>query len=88
MVGSGTAAFEQAYAPACVGGGRGDCGFKLRPANVVGTGAGDEQTAGAQHLEGAQVQLLVAAQGTFYGSLCFGERRRIKHDGTKSLACI
>ena len=53
---------------------------------MMRAGAGDEQAAGAQHLERAQVQLLVAAQRAFNGALGFGEGRRVENDGVERLA--
>ena len=86
MVGRGAAALKQAHAPRCVGGSGGDCAFKIGPANMMRAGAGDEQAAGAQHFERAQIQFLVAAQRALNGALGFGEGRRVENDGVEFLA--
>src|SRR5208283_525618 len=54
---------------------------EVRCADVEGTGAGDENPSGAQHLQGAQVELLVTAQGFLEVALGLGEGRRIENDG-------
>jgi hypothetical protein len=81
VVGSGAGAFNETYATACVAG----CGcydfLKLSKRHVVGAGARDEGTAGAEHLEGAQVELFVAAHGAFGGPAGFGKGRWVEHDG-------
>ena len=45
-----------------IAGGVGDYLMEGRRADVVGAGAGDEDAAGAEQLEGAEVQFLVAAE--------------------------
>jgi len=76
----GTAAFEQGDAAVGVNGGRGDDGFEFGEADVVGAGAGDEQSAGAEHFEGAEVELFIAAECALDGALAFGEGGRIDDD--------
>src|SRR5580698_7899064 len=86
MVGRGAVALEKAHAAAGIGGSRGDRGFEIGPANMVRAGAGDEQTAVVEHAQGAQVELLVAAQRAFDGTFGLGERRRVENDGVEALA--
>ena len=54
---------------------------KLAFADVEGARAGDQDAAGPQHLQGAEVQLFVAAQGGGHGAPGLGEGGRIEHDG-------
>src|SRR5208282_539961 len=49
--------------------------------DVVGAGAGDQDAAGSKHLQGAQVELLVAAQGGIEVALALGEGRGVEDDG-------
>ena len=83
MVESGATALEEAHAARGIGSGRGHGRFEIGPADVMRAGAGDEQTAGAQHFERAKVQLLVTAQRALDGAFSFCEGRRIKNDGVK-----
>jgi hypothetical protein len=67
----------------------GSCGEhfqELRLANVVGTGAGDEDSTGAKHFEGAEVEFLVAAEGGIEVALRLGEGGRIENDRVITLA--
>ena len=48
---------------------------------VVGAGAGDEDAAGAEHFEGAEIELFVAAQGGVEVALALGERGWVENDG-------
>src|SRR5664280_3621913 len=50
-------------------------------ADVERTGAGDENAAWPQHLQGAEIQLFIAAQRGRHGALGLGERRWIKDNG-------
>src|SRR5664280_153029 len=50
-------------------------------ADVERTGAGDENAAWPKHLQGAEIQLLIAAQRGRHGALGLGERRWIENDG-------
>lgn len=52
----------------------------------MGAGAGDEGSAGAEHLDGAEVELLVAAHGAFGGALGLGEGGWVEDDGVVLLA--
>src|SRR5664280_3387831 len=49
-------------------------------ADVERTGAGDENAAWPKHLQGAEIQLLIAAQRGRHGALGLGERRWIEND--------
>src|SRR5271169_1734308 len=50
-------------------------------ADVVGTGAGDEEAVGTKHLEGAEIEFLVAADGCIEIALALGEGGRVENDG-------
>src|ERR1700733_6994631 len=54
---------------------------EIRRADVVGTRAGNEKPAGAQHLQSAEVEFLVATHGRIEVALGLGEGWRVKHDG-------
>src|SRR5664280_1542198 len=49
-------------------------------ADVERTGAGDENAAWPKHLQGAEIQLFIAAQRGRHGALGLGERRWIEND--------
>src|SRR5579864_4965213 len=53
---------------------------------MVGTGAGDERTAGAKHLEGAQIEFFVAAKGSVEVALALGEGWRVQNDSVVLVA--
>lgn len=88
MIERGAAAFEQSYATSGVNSGRGYRAFEIGPADVVGAGASDQQPAWDKHLEGAQVEFLVTAQGAFDGALGLGESGRVENDGVEFLAGV
>src|ERR1035441_9018534 len=73
--------FQNAHAAACIRSGRAEHRQELAFADVERTGAGDQNAAGTKHLQRAQVQLLVAAEGGGHGALGLGERRWIEDDG-------
>ena len=54
--------------------------------HVERAGAGDQHAARPEHLQGAQVQLLVAADGGFHDALGLGEGGRVEDDGVVLLA--
>ena len=81
MVGGGTPGLEELDSAAGVGGGGGDYLGELLQGDVVGAGAGDEGSAGAEHLHGAEVELLVAAHGSFGSALGLGEGGWVEDDG-------
>ena len=54
--------------------------------DMVGAGAGDQDAAGAKHLQGAEVELFVAAEGGIEGAFTFGEGGWIENDGVIALA--
>jgi hypothetical protein len=68
MVRSCGAGFEQGDAAAGVGSGIGDDSGEGLEGDVVGAGAGEEDSAGDKHLEGAEVELLVAAESGVGGA--------------------
>src|SRR5579864_6620436 len=49
--------------------------------DVVGAGAGHEDAAGAKHLEGAEIEFFVAAEGGVEIALRLGEGGRVENDG-------
>ena len=55
---------------------------------MVRAGAGDQQAVRGEHLESAQIQLLIAAQCAFDGALGLGEGGRVKNDGVEFLAGV
>src|ERR1039458_3826477 len=73
--------FQNAHAAACIRSGRAEHRQELAFADVERTGAGDQNAAGTKHLQRAQVELLVAAEGGGHGALGLGERRRVENDG-------
>src|SRR5271155_868560 len=54
---------------------------EVERADVIGTGAGHEHAAGAQHLQRAEVQLFVPAEGSVEVALRLGKGRRVENDG-------
>ena len=59
---------------------------EVRLADVVGAGASDQDAAGAEHLEGAEIEFLVAAKGGVEVALGLGEGRRVEDDGVVATA--
>jgi hypothetical protein len=55
-------------------------------AYVIGAGASHQDPAGSKHLESAQVEFFVAAQGGLEIALVFGEGRGVENDGVVALA--
>ena len=86
MVGCGLPAFQQTDPALRISSRGGDDPMKLVPGNMVGAGAGHERPARTQHLQSAQIELLVAAQGSGYGALGFGKGGRIEHHRIEGLA--
>ena len=76
-----SADFEEAQGPVGIERRSGQHFEEVGLAHVVGAGAGDQDSAGPQHLEGAEVEFFVAAQGGVQVALGFGEGRRIEDDG-------
>src|ERR1700678_615496 len=72
---------DQTQAATGIQGSRGQHLQEVGRANVVGAGASDEDAAGAKHLEGAEVELLVATQRGLEVAFGFGERRGVENDG-------
>ncbi len=75
------ALLQQADSPPGVGRGRTQHVKKLRLADVERARAADQDASAAKHLQGAQVQLLVAAQRGGHGALGLGEGGRVQDDG-------
>ena len=76
-----SANFDQAEGAVGVKGGRGEHLEEVLLADVIGAGAGDEDTAGTEHLEGAEIEFLVAAEGGVEITLALGEGRWVEDDG-------
>src|ERR1700722_10283435 len=68
-------AFQETNSALRVSGRVGHHAMKLVPGNVVGTGASHQRSARAQHLEGTQVEFLVAAQSAGHSTLGLGKSR-------------
>src|ERR1700737_4866422 len=60
----------------------------LGRAYVIGAATCYEDSAGAQHLERAQIELFIAAKGGFESALALGEGRRIEHDGVTAASGV
>src|ERR1700722_412616 len=86
VVWSGSTPFEQADAALRVAGGRSHYTMKFVPGNVMGAGAGNQRSTRTQHLQGAQVELLVPAQSALHGALGFCESRRVEDHGVIGVA--
>ena len=88
MVGGGGAGFEELDAAAGVGCGGGDDGGEVFERDVVGAGVGDEGSAGGEQAEGAEVELLVAAEGGVGGALGLGEGGWVEDDGVVEVGAV
>ena len=73
--------FDQAEGAVSVEGGGGQHFEEVGLADVVGAGAGDQDSARAEHLEGAEIEFLIAAQGGVEVALGLGESGRVENDG-------
>src|ERR1700678_1989942 len=78
--------FEEAQGAVGVEGGSGQHFEEIGLADVIGAGAGDENAAGAQHFEGAEIEFFVATESGIEIALGFGEGWRIENDGVVLLA--
>src|SRR5271156_5234303 len=58
--------------------------MELLGANVERARAGHQNPSRTQHFHGAQVELLISAEGFVEIALAFGKRRRIENDGVVS----
>ena len=76
-----SADLDQAQGAVGVKGGVGEHFEEIRLADVIGAGAGDEDSARAKHFQGAKVEFFVAAQGGVEVALGFGEGGRVENDG-------
>ena len=88
MVGRGAAGFKHLHSSTGIRRGCGDGGGEIFERNVMRAGAGDERSAGLQQAEGAQVQLFVAAHGSFCGTPGLGKGGGVKHDGVETACCV
>src|SRR5579871_2708234 len=75
------AVFQDSQVPVGIEGCRCKNFQQVGGAHVVGTGAGHEDAARSKHLQGAQVEFLVAADGGFTVLAGLGESRRVENDG-------
>src|SRR5579864_9210754 len=55
---------------------------------MVRAGASDEDSAGSKHLQGSEIEFLVAAQGGVEVALGFGEGGRVEDDGVVAMAGV
>src|SRR5437867_11474626 len=83
MVGILPSLFEQPYGAVDIGGGFPQELPELLRRKVMGTGAGNQETAGAEKTHRAQVDFLVAAYGFGQVRSAFDESRGIKHNEVK-----
>src|SRR6266566_7489981 len=74
------AVFQQTKIPVDISGGRCHYLDEFCRADVIGTGASDEQPARSQHLQGSEVQFFVSPEGSLQVPLAFGKSWRIEHD--------
>src|ERR1700722_9122776 len=75
-----SANFDQTKRAVGVDSGAGEHLEEARLADVVRAGAGYEQPAGTEHLEGAKIEFLVAAESGIEVALRFGESGRVEND--------
>lgn len=80
MVRGCAAALDELDAAMGICGRGGDGSFKIAPTDMVRAGTGDEDATGAEHLESAEVEFLVAAECAFDGAPGFGEGGRVEDD--------
>jgi hypothetical protein len=80
--------FDQAQGTVGVESGRTEHLEEVRLADVVGAGAGDEDAAGAKHLEGAKIEFFVAAQGGVEIALGLGKGGRVENDGVVAASLL
>lgn len=64
---------DQAKSSASIQGGVGEHFEEVGRTHVVGTGAAHQDTAGAEHLQGAEVEFFVAPESRVEIALAFGE---------------
>src|SRR5271166_6487560 len=73
------AKLNQAQAAVGVEGSRGQHFKEVERADVIGAGAGHQDPAGAQHLQRAEVEFLVPAEGRVEVALSLSEGRRVEN---------
>src|ERR1022692_4868879 len=76
----------QAESSVGVAGGVGEHSEEIGLADVIGAGAGDQNSAGAQHLQRSEIEFFIAAEGGIEVALGFGEGGRIENNGVVVLA--
>src|SRR5450755_5069306 len=81
MVFSLSADLDQAEGTVSVECGRGEHLEEIGLTDVVRARAGDEDAAGAEHFQGAEIELLVAAKCRIEIALALSEGRRVENDG-------
>ena len=79
--------FDEAQSTVSIQGGVGEHFQETRLVDVIGARAGDQNAAGAKHLEGAEVQFLVAAESRIEVALGFGEGGRVEHNRIVVVTC-
>jgi hypothetical protein len=80
-----SADLEEAEGAVGVEGGVGEHFEEVGLTDVIGAGAGDENPAGAEHLEGAEIEFLVAAESGIEIALALGEGGRVENDGVVAM---
>jgi len=88
MIACRSPAFQQANLSAGIESGCRDDSGKVFQSNMVRTRTGDQRPARTEHFHRAEIEFLVAAQGTFGSTLRFGESWRIKNDRVEFAARI
>src|SRR5215469_15118110 len=73
-------ALQETQRPASVSSRVCDCLKQVRLGDVVGTGASHQDSAGPEHFQSAEVELLIAAESRVEVLAGFGKGRRIKDD--------
>ncbi len=86
VVWSSSTAFQKTNAALRIAGGSSHHAVKLVPGNVVRAGAGHQRSPRPQHLQRAQIELFVTAQGAGHGALGFGKSGRVEHHGVEGVA--
>src|ERR1035441_5684883 len=78
--------FQDSHPSSSVGSSRSQHLQKFTLADMKRAGAGHQNPAWAKHLEGAQIQLLVAADGSLQNAFGLGKRWRVEDDSVVLLA--
>src|SRR5580693_328712 len=86
MIFSLSADLNHAQGPVGIAGGAGQHLQEVGLADVVGAGAGHQDAAGAQHLQSAEVEFFIAAEGGIEVALTLGKRWWVEDDRIVTLA--